>query len=318
MKRSLLATTPNNARGRVSGTRPRAWLASTARNVGVPYAFLLPSLVFLVGFTLWPIVSVIRSSFYAPKGRDEVYVGFENLDMILNSSIGRQVLWNTAIYVLGGLVISVFGGFLLAVMLDRQLRWRNLSRFPFLVPIALPMVSAAAIWLFLFAPQIGLLNSVLGVFGIAPINWLGDPQFALPSLLGVYGWKTLGYFSLFYLAALQSIPKSVIEAATIDGANAWQTMRHLLWPLVSPTTYFVATIGVVNAMQQIDHILLLTSGGPNNETNLSMYYVYEQGFVFFQSGRAAAMTVVLLVALVTMAIFQHRYLERRVHYGTAD
>ncbi|MDE2637109.1 MAG: sugar ABC transporter permease, partial [Chloroflexota bacterium] len=123
-----------------------------------------------------------------------------------------------------------------------------------------------------------------------------------------------GYFALFYLAALQALPIDVLEAAKLDGITFWQRLRHIIWPLVSPTTYFVSTIAVLNSLQQVDHIFVLTEGGPNNASNMSLYYVYQQGFKWFKTGIASAMTVVLLAVLLTMAILQFVYLERRVHY----
>lgn len=178
----------------------------------------------------------------------------------------------------------------------------------------MPMVSVASIWLFMYSPRVGLLNDILGGLGLPRSNWLSDPDLALPGLFVVYLWKQLGYFALFYLAALQSLPIDVLEAATLDGVTFWQKLRHIIWPLVSPTTYFVSTIGVLNALQQVDHVFVLTQGGPNNATSQALYYVYEQGFKWFNTGIASAMTVILLAVLLTMAILQFVYLERRVHY----
>jgi sn-glycerol 3-phosphate transport system permease protein len=184
----------------------------------------------------------------------------------------------------------------------------------FLATIALPMVSVASIWLFLYSPRVGLFNEILGWLGLPLSNWLNGRELALPALFAVYLWKQLGYFALFYLAALQALPVDVLEAAKLDGITLWQKLRFIIWPLVSPTTYFVSTIAVLGALQQIDHVFVLTTGGPNNATNMSLFYVYEQGFKYFNNGIASAMTVILLAVLMTMAILQFVYLERRVHY----
>lgn len=288
--------------------------ASLGSSGAVAYLFLLPSLVFLAVFTLWPIVSVLWGSFHARRGRSQVFVGLDNFERIAGDPFSQQVVLNTAGYVTIGLILSVFGGLLLAILMNQGLRNIGFFRFPFLATIALPMVSVASIWLFLYSPRVGLFNEILGGLGLPRSNWLSDPKLALPGLFVVYLWKQLGYFALFYLAALQSLPDDVLEAATLDGVSFWQKLRHIIWPLVSPTTYFVSTIAVLNSLQQVDHIFVLTQGGPNNATNLALFYVYEQGFKWFKTGIASAMTVVLLAVLLTMAILQFVYLERRVHY----
>ncbi|MYD11878.1 MAG: sugar ABC transporter permease [Chloroflexi bacterium] len=280
----------------------------------VAYLFLLPSLVFLAVFTLWPILSVIRSSFYARRGRSQIFVGTDNFERIFSDPFSQQVILNTLGYVTLSLLMSVFGGLMLAILMNQGLKNIGFFRFPFMATIALPMVSVASVWLFMYSPRVGLLNDILGGLGLPRSNWLSDPDLALAGLFVVYLWKQLGYFALFYLAALQSLPDDVLEAATLDGVTFWQKLRHIIWPLVSPTTYFVTTIGVLNSLQQVDHVFVLTQGGPNNASSLALYYVYEQGFKWFNTGIASAMTVVLLAVLLTMAILQFVYLERRVHY----
>lgn len=312
---SQLNTQHTQVEGR--GRFARSLLLPSALNSAgaVAYLFLMPSLVFLAVFTIWPIISVIISSFHARRGRNQIYVGLDNFERIFTDPFSQQVILNTVGYVALGLIVSVFGGLLLAILMNQGLRNIGFFRFPFLATIALPMVSVASIWLFLYSPRVGLFNEILGGLGLPRSNWLSDPDLALPSLFVVYLWKQLGYFALFYLAALQALPHDVLEAATLDGVTFWQKLRHIIWPLVSPTTYFVSTIGVLNSLQQVDHVFVLTLGGPNNASSMALYFVYEQGFKWFKTGMASAMTVVLLAVLLTMAILQFVYLERRVHYA---
>ena len=298
----------------MSSARSLALPAFLQSSGAVAYLFLLPSLVFLVVFTLWPIVSVLWSSLHARRGRSQIFVGLDNFERIFSDPFSQQVILNSVGYVTLSLLMSVFGGLMLAILMNQGLKNIGFFRFPFLATIAMPMVSVASIWLFMYSPRVGLLNDILGGLGLPRSNWLSDPDLALPGLFVVYLWKQLGYFALFYLAALQSLPDDVLEAATLDGVTFWQKLRHIIWPLVSPTTYFVSTIGVLNSLQQVDHVFVLTQGGPNNATSLALYYVYEQGFKWFKTGIASAMTVVLLAVLLTMAILQFVYLERRVHY----
>ena len=299
---------------RAPAARSPALLGSLSSSGAIAYLFLLPSLVFLAVFTLWPIISVVRTSFLSRRGRQQIFVGLDNYERIFSDPISQQVIQKTLAYVTVGLVLSVAGGLLLAILMNQGLRNIGFFRFPFLATIGLPMVSVASIWLFLYSPRVGLFNEILGGLGLPRSNWLSDPDLALPGLFAVYLWKQLGYFALFYLAALQALPIDVLEAARLDGINFWQRLRYIIWPLVSPTTYFVSTIAVLNSLQQVDHIFVLTEGGPNNASNMSLYYVYQQGFKWFKTGIASAMTVVLLAVLLTMAILQFVYLERRVHY----
>ncbi|MCL4488943.1 MAG: sugar ABC transporter permease [Chloroflexi bacterium] len=310
----VVADTSDTA-GRASLARPAyfqfvkaLWQFATAG------LFLLPALIPLAVFTLWPIIWVIWASFHAPAGREWVPVGLTNYLRFFSDPIGQRVLTNTICYVSLALVVSVIGGLLLALLLNEPIRGMNIWRFPFLAPIALPMVSVASIWLFLYAPEIGLLNAITRSVGLPRVNWLGDPNTALPAIFIVYVWKQIGYFALFYLAGLQALPDDVMDAAKLDGAERWSKLRYILWPLVSPTTYFVSTIATLNALQLIDHIFMLTAGGPNNMTNMALYYVYEQAFKFFKTGPASAVTVLLLAVLLTLAIIQYVFLERRVHY----
>ena len=278
------------------------------------YIFLFPSLLFLAIFTIWPILWVIWVSFQGRAGRTRVFVGLENYSRLFADPAAQRVISNTLLYVTAGLLVSVFCGLLLAVLLNQAIRGILLLRLPFLATIGLPMVSVASIWLFLYTPRVGLINEVFQSIGLPRYNWLSDRELALPSLFVVYIWKQLGYFALFYLAALQALPLDVMDAARIDGVNSWTRLRHIIWPLVSPTTYFVSTIAVLNSLQQIEHIFVLTAGGPNNATNMALYYVYEQGFKYFKTGAASAVTVLLLAVLLTLAILQYVYVERRVHY----
>jgi sn-glycerol 3-phosphate transport system permease protein len=280
----------------------------------VAYLFLVPSLVFLAAFTLWPILWAVWASFRGRIGREELFVGLDNYVRVLTDPAGQQVLVNTFLYVVAGLIMAVFGGLLLAVLMNQAIRWTGLLRFPFLATVALPMVSVASIWLFLYTPRVGAINRALVTLGLPTFNWLGEPDLALPSLFVVFVWKQLGYFALFYLAALQALSSEVLDAARLDGVGFWSGLRHIVWPLVSPTTYFVSTVAVLTSLQQVDHVFVLTAGGPNNATNMALYYVYEQGFKYFKTGPASAVTVLLLAVLLTLAFLQFRFVERRVHY----
>jgi sn-glycerol 3-phosphate transport system permease protein len=178
----------------------------------------------------------------------------------------------------------------------------------------LPMIAVANIWLFFYTPDYGLLDQLGHLVGLGRHNWLGDPALALPSMMAVAVWKEAGFFMIFYLAALQAIPSPLREAAALEGAGRWTVLRRVVLPLLMPTTLFVVVNAVINAFRLVDHVVVMTRGGPDNATTLLLYYIYETGFRFWDSGAAAALTVVLLAILGGLAALQFGVLGRGVHY----
>ncbi len=176
------------------------------------------------------------------------------------------------------------------------------------------MIAVANIWLFFYTPEVGLFDRALSILGVGATNWLGEPRTALGAVMAVTIWKEAGFFMIFYLAAFQSVPPELHEAAKIDGAGRWMTFVRVTLPLVGPTSLFVFVIAVINAFRIVDHIVILTHGGPDNATSLLLYYLYETGFIFWDTGLAAAITVILLILLLSVAVFQIRTLDPRIHY----
>jgi sn-glycerol 3-phosphate transport system permease protein len=176
------------------------------------------------------------------------------------------------------------------------------------------MIAVANIWLFFYNPQYGLVDQLLKPLGITGVNWLGSQSTALWCLIVVAIWKEAGFFMIFYLAALQGLNPSLREAAAIEGASRWYFFRRVQWPLLMPTTLFVMVNAVINAVRMVDHVIVLTRGGPDNASTLLLYYLYEVGFKFWDTSYAAALTVVLLAVLASVALFQFFVLDRKVHY----
>ncbi|MEL7204476.1 MAG: sugar ABC transporter permease, partial [Pseudomonadota bacterium] len=170
------------------------------------------------------------------------------------------------------------------------------------------------IWLFFYTPGFGLFDQITGIFGVGQSNILGSPNSALWGVIVVTIWKEAGFFMIFYLAALQTIPPSLIEAARIEGASPWTIFRRVTFPLLMPTTLFVSVNAVVNSFRMVDHLFILTGGGPDNASSLLLFYIYETAFRFWETSYAATLTVILLIILGLLAIGQFFFFDRKVHY----
>jgi sn-glycerol 3-phosphate transport system permease protein len=184
----------------------------------------------------------------------------------------------------------------------------------YFTPTILPMIAVANIWLFFYTPQYGLLEQIAGALGFSSHNWLGSQDTALAAVTIVAVWKEAGFFMIFYLAALQGIAPSLAEAAALEGASRWTFFRRVQFPLLMPTTLFVLINAVINAFRTVDHIIVMTRGGPDNATTLLLYYIYQVGFNFWDTSYAAALTTGLLAMLALAAFLQYGLIERRIHY----
>lgn len=280
------------------------------------YLLLLPALVLLFGFTHLPALqSVVDSFFSTPKGaRPAVWVGLENYAVMVDDPTFWRALRNNLWFALGTIPASIALALGMAVWVNGRMTGRTWLRMAYFTPTVLPMIAVANIWLFFYTPGYGLLEQVTGALGLPSRNWLGDPSTALGAVTLVAVWKEAGFFMIFYLAALQGLSPSLAEAAAIEGASRWQFFRRVQWPLLMPTTLFVLVNAVINAFRMIDHIVVMTRGGPDNATTLLLYHLYEVGFKFWDTAYAAALTVVLLALLGAVAWLQFAVIDKRVHY----
>ena len=280
------------------------------------WLLLLPAAALLVLFTHYPTVATFFHSFFStPKGaRRSVFVGLDNYRQMIDDPIFWQALTNNAFFALGTIPVSIGLALLMAIWVNGRIAGKGWLRLAYFTPTVLPMIAVANIWLFFYTPTYGLLEQVGSAFGLPSRNWLGDPASALAAITVVAVWKEAGFFMIFYLAALQGINPSLREAAAIEGAGRWFFFRRVLWPLLMPTTLFVGVNAVINAFRMVDHVFVMTRGGPDNATSLLLYHLYEVGFKFWDQGYAAAITVVLLVLLASVALLQFFVLDRRTHY----
>jgi len=277
---------------------------------------ILPALTIILAFTVWPALHVAYYSLFQADLAHipPVYAGLANYHYELGSPIFRQVLRNTFLYAAGTVPVSISLALVLAIALSARLRGRGIFRTAFFYPTILPTIGAAAIWLFIYIPNLGLADRFFALFHVPSHNWLGDPALVLPALIVIAIWKQSGYFMIFYLAGLQAISAEVFEAGAIDGAVGLRRLWSLTVPLLLGTTVFVSTVALVNAFQTVDQLFLLTQGGPSNASNLLLYFVYQEGFINFNLGRASAVTVLMLLLVLAISVTNYRYLDRRAHY----
>ncbi len=280
------------------------------------WLLLLPAAILLLTFTHYPTLATLWRSFYTPATafRPAAFVGLENYRFMLEDEVFWQVVENNILFAVGTIPASIALALLMAVWVNGRLPARALVRMAYFTPTVLPMIAVANIWLFFYTPEIGLVDQLLGALGLPTRNWLGDPDTVLWAIVVMTVWKEAGFFMIFYLAALQSIPPELEEAARLEGAGRWHYFRRVVFPLLMPTTLFVLVNAVINSFKLVDQLFILTKGGPDNASALILYYIYETAFSFFDESYAATLTVVLLAVLALLSIGQFVILDRRIHY----
>jgi sn-glycerol 3-phosphate transport system permease protein len=304
MANAVLATEATGE-WRVVRWRPR-------RATLLAFALLAPSLIFLALFTYWPVVQLAWQALHNQQraGGPQLFVGLDNLLKLFADAAFHKALANNLIYAFGTVIPSLVLALGFAMALAQSSRVNALIRSLFFLPVLIPLVAAASIFLFLFLPGVGLIDYHLAKLAISGPNWLGDPDVALYSIMGLTIWKNAGYYMLFFLAGLQAVPADAYEAAVLDGANPWQRLRYVTLPYLKPTIGFVLVIGLLNVVTQVDHVFVLTKGGPSDSTNLLLFYVYQQAVESYDAGRAAAGTLVMLALLLAITASSLRTLER--------
>jgi multiple sugar transport system permease protein/sn-glycerol 3-phosphate transport system permease protein len=278
--------------------------------------FLLPSIVLFTVFLFYPLGRTIYLSFFLTdgSGATTVFVGLDNFVRMFTSPIFIKSMQATFLFVLltvpGTVLIALF----LAILANEKLKGIGFFRTIFSSTMGISVAAASVFWLFLFNPTMGWLNQLLGVFGIDSIGWLTDPDWALISVSITTIWMNLGFTFLIILGGLQSIDSYLYESADIDGAGYFYKLRRITLPMLSPTLFFVVTVSLINAFQTFGQIDMLTRGGPQNETNLIVYSIYQEAFMNYQYGTASAQAFVLFAIILILTFIQFKLGERKVHY----
>ncbi len=280
-----------------------------------PYLLILPTLIFVLIFTVYPTISSIVKSFYKqrlniPKFREPVFHGLGNYRELFGSEEFLMILKNTISYVVILVPLTVIAALFFALWL-RKPRFTKF-RIAIFHPAILPMVSAATIWLFFLTPDYGLFNSFLRLFGYAgPENWVSNPNMALGALIIVAFWKDAGFYMIYYLAGLQSLPEDVFEALKLEGARPLTVLFRFTLPLLRRTTLFVTTVAVIGAFRNVDHIFIMTSGGPSGRSTLLLYELWQVRFDQLNLGHASAITIILVLILLLFTITNFLFQERK-------
>jgi sn-glycerol 3-phosphate transport system permease protein len=280
------------------------------------YALLLPSGVFLLAFTYWPVLRVVLDSLTERAFGGATHWGFGNYARLFADAHFATAVRNNLVYAIGTIIPSLTLALLFALALRESTRLSGILRTLIVLPLLIPLVAAASLFIFIFLPGAGLLDYYLARFGAAETNWLGNPSLALGSIIAITVWKNTGYYMLFFLAGLAGVPQDLLDAAKIDGAHAVQRFLRITLPLLGPTLAFVLIIALLNVLTQVDHVIVMTQGGPSDTTSLLLYYIYQQAHQNYDIGLASAATVVSVGFLFALSIVSLRTLERGIHYET--
>jgi multiple sugar transport system permease protein len=275
----------------------------------VAVLFLLPSFILFAIFSFYPMYSAIRLSFFKWNNIavPPVFTGLNNYIQLFHTERFWNSLRVTFLYMIGVTAISILLGLFLAALLNnRYLVWKSLWRVLYFLPTVSPTIAAAMVWILLFNPTFGLINTTLRNMGIDGPNWLSSTTWALPTVMSLGIWRRLGFTVIVYLAALQAIPNEYYESAQVDGASAWRSFWSITVPLVAPSTLMLITLGFIDSFMVFDQILIMTRGGPAGATEVIGQFLYTDAFTLFKMGTGSAISVVTLVIVASLTLLQWR------------
>lgn len=279
------------------------------------FVLILPSLLGIAVFNLLPTLASLGLSLtqWNLLGTPR-WVGLANYQELLADPLFSQVMVQTLWFVGASVLIEIGLALAIAVALNRRIRLLALWRTAYFLPVVTSMVAGAILWGWVYDPHHGPLNALIKGLGHPGINWLSDPAWALWAIVFLSVWKNLGYTMILLLAGLQAIPESLLEAARTDGANVWQTFRRVTLPMLSPSLFLVSILSLIHAFQAFDSVYLLTQGGPNDQTNVLVYWLYQNAFLYYNIGRASALAYILFVIILGLTLLQWWLRKRWVVY----
>ncbi len=282
------------------------WTMTAPALTAIGLFFVLPALAsLLLSFTDFDI--------YALANLNNLrFIGLDNYQRLVTNPLFWQAMSNTMWFVLFGVPLIVIASLAAALLINaKTLRWRAVWRVALFAPFVTTLVATAVVWNYLLHTRYGLINYALGGLGIAPIDWLGNPSTALPAILLFVAWKSFGYNMIIFLAALQAVPRDLEDAARVDGANAWMRFRHVTLPAIAPTVLLVAILTVAGMFQLFAEPYVMTQGGPARSTVTVLYFMFEEGFKWWNLGSGAAVAFILFLCILVVTLIQLK-LARRV------
>ncbi len=285
-------------------------------NLPTVLLFILPALIPLIVFWIYPICRSIYLSFTNWDFISPTYkiVGFKNYISLFKNPRFFEALWHTVVFTAGTLIPTIVLGLILALLLVRNFRGSGVLKFILFSPWITPTVAISIVWTWIYKADGGIANTILTALGSSPLKWISSSDTAMLSVIIVTVWKSLGYAMIFYLSALERVPGELYEAVALDGANKWRTFFDITLPCISPTTFFLMIITMVNSLQAYDQIQVLTQGGPSGSTRTLLYMYYQLGFQEFNMGQATAVAVVMILLTVGLSVIQFKASEKWVHY----
>ena len=274
----------------------------------VGYAFLLPNLIGFLVFSLIPFAYSLYISFFNWDAIGEMeFVGLKNYISLFNESGFTISFWNTLYYTLLNVPLIMIFGMILALCVHRVKRFKSVFRTIYFLPNLVTIVSIAIVWQAMYHPTYSPFSMILRSLGVQnPPKWTADTNWAMNCIIIMSVWINAGYYMVIFLAALNNIPKTYYEAASVDGANGWQQFWKITLPSLSPTMFFATIICVINSFKVFDQVSLLTQGGPGRSTNVLVYYIYQQGFTYYRFGKASAAAYILFALIMVATIIQYR------------
>jgi sn-glycerol 3-phosphate transport system permease protein len=292
--------------------RPHARFLALAE----PLLYLSPSILILTVFVFYPTLRSIYLSTYLtnPLGKPKVFVGLEHFVDALTNGVFLHSLGVSVMFVLYTVPVGILLALGLAILANRPLRGIKIFQLIFSSPLCISVATGATIFLMMYNPISGIFNYFLSVMGLPKVNWLTDPKWALWSVGLVSIWMRLGFNFVLMISALQNVPVELYEAAIVDGAGGWAKTRHITLPMISPTIFFAAVVGVIHGFQVFGEIDIMTSGGPAEATNVMVYQIYHEAFQQWEFGAASAQALLLFAVILVLTYFQFKLGERRVHY----
>lgn len=287
-----------------------------AKKASLVLMFILPAMIPLSMFWIWPMIKAIFMSFTDWDYMSSTYnmVGIENYKGLFSDDMFYDALKNTFVFTLGTLIPTMVGGLAIAMILRKNIKGSTLYKAIIFSPWITPTVAISIVWSWIFEPQYGFANYILQLFNLPKSQWLQSSDTAMLSVIIVTVWKGIGWAMVFYLTALEKVPRHLYEAAAIDGASTWSKFISITLPLISPTTFFLSIIITINSLQAYDQIQVLTQGGPSGSTRTILYMYYQTAFENFDIGQATSMATVILIIIAVLSGIQFIVSKKWVHY----